>query len=103
MALITLQWGWPVHDYLTGARDIDVMLLRQPVVPSAVPGCQKIGILLKGSGELGTGQRLHVEEAVLVRVGLQLCLGHGARVETTRQKARCEKKLFRHRAHDQRG
>jgi hypothetical protein len=44
------------------------MLLRDAVVPTAVPRREEVRVLLEGSGELRARECLNIDEAILVRV-----------------------------------
>src|SRR5260370_12472518 len=59
---------------LPSAGYIDVMLLRQSVIPTAVPSRQQVGIFLESTCQLGAGQSLDIEETLRVRIGLQFHL-----------------------------
>ncbi|MCP1908403.1 hypothetical protein J2R96_000883 [Bradyrhizobium elkanii] len=48
---------------LAGLLDVEVVLARKPVVPTAVPGSEKVGVSLPCSGELRAGQLLNVQIA----------------------------------------
>src|SRR5277367_6522844 len=72
-----------VNDLLVGMRlaifdhlvldfaallEVGEVLVREAVVPAAVPGRERVRVLLVGVGELAAGQSLHINEAVRVGV-----------------------------------
>ena len=59
--------------------DVHVVLLRQTVVPPAVPGSEQVGLVLPRPGELGAGQRLDVEKSFRVGIFAEIPLGPRAR------------------------
>ena len=58
--------------------EIEVVLLGQAVVPTAVPGRQGVRVFLVGTRELGACQFLHIDEAVAVDIGRKRRLGESA-------------------------
>jgi hypothetical protein len=75
---------WFVLGFL-GARQVDVVLLRQPIVLAAVPGRQNVRVLLESVGKRRIGQSLDIDISLQVRIGLQFRLGIRAG-----DKARCD-------------
>src|SRR5271169_4059658 len=62
-----------IFDHLvldfTALLVVHVVFVGEAVVPAAVPARQRVGVFLVRVGELAACQRLHVDEAVGVRVG----------------------------------
>jgi hypothetical protein len=48
---------------LAGLLDVEVVLAREAVVPTAIPGSEKIGVSLSRSGELRACQLLNIQIA----------------------------------------
>jgi hypothetical protein len=73
-----------IDDYfmfeLFRSGDIEVMLLGEAVVPAAVPGGEPVGVSLPCTRERGTGQCLHIDIPVGVRVGGEVGLRLNLRV-----------------------
>jgi hypothetical protein len=59
------------------SRDMSKMLLRQAIVPAAVPCSEIIGVFLIGVGELGASQGLNVNESLRIHIGREWDLSLG--------------------------
>ena len=70
-----------VHDHFVfcflGSANVEVVLLRKPVVPAAIPGGEQISLILPRSGELRAAQCLDVEVSFGVRISAQINLSVG--------------------------
>src|SRR5208283_966882 len=66
-------------EALLGALDVDRVSLVVAVPPAAVPGAEEVGVIRGGAGELGAGQRPHVEIAFRIQIGRQRDLSLGRR------------------------
>ena len=53
---------------------VHVMLVCEPVVPTAVPSSERVSVTLPGVGELSAGQSLTVKESLSVRVSTEIDL-----------------------------
>ena len=53
---------------------IEVVFLREPVVPAAIPRREPIGVSLPGSRKGRARQRLHVDVPVGIRICSKICL-----------------------------
>ena len=59
---------------------VHVMFFCEPVVPTAVPRGEPIGVALPCVGKLRASQRLNIEEAFGISVGAEINLSVGARI-----------------------
>src|SRR5579871_6055386 len=70
--------GLAVDDHLVDAflrpLDVDGMALQVAVEPAAVPGAEEVRVLLESVSELGAGQRLDVQVALVVGERLEFDL-----------------------------
>ena len=59
------------------ARYVDVVLLCQAIVPSAVPGREHVGIFLKSTRKLRAHQSLNINKSVRIGIGTERYLRLG--------------------------
>ena len=53
---------------------VHVMLMCEPVVPTAVPSGEPVSVTLPRVGELGAGQSLNVEKSLSIRISTEVDL-----------------------------
>ena len=64
----------PDDQLMLDARDPGQMikvLLGKSIVPTRIPVGERVGVFLIGVGELVARERLHVDEPILVDIGIQ--------------------------------
>src|SRR5271170_6548828 len=88
-----------LDDVVLGEPTLSIVhkvLVGEAVVPAAVPGHQRVGVLLVCVGELCAGERLNVEEAVLIHIGAQV---HGIRFGATQHRKSSRRSNKQHFVH----
>ncbi len=80
--------GFAVKDHLVfrflAFADVHVVFFGKAVVPAAVPGRELVSVFLPRVGKLGARERLHVDEAIGIRIRTQVDLARALEFASAR-------------------